>query len=290
MSAKATQGPAPGGSGSSALRPVTPAIYRAVVRHVRTDPLRNDFTYRTFQWFVDLDELPRFPRPLRVLARFESRDHMGDPAVSLRANVEAFLAERGIDLGGGRITMLTNARMLGWVFNPLTVYWCHDAAGALSCVVAEVHNTYHGRHCYLLRTDATGLASADKEFYVSPFYGVDGVYRMSLSEPADALDLTITLHPAQGRTFVATLRGTASPAGVAGLLQTCLRYPVETMRVSVRIRWQGIRLFLRGLPVIPRPGLRSRRRGNETNDGPTDTTQPDNAPQDDQRVDMEEDR
>ena len=81
-------------------------------------------------------------------------DHLGDPALDLRANVDAFLALHGVDLAGGRVLMLTNARSFGYVFNPLTVFWCYDRRGELVAVVAEVHNTYGDRHCYLLRPDA----------------------------------------------------------------------------------------------------------------------------------------
>ena len=102
------------------------------------------------------------PRPLRWLARFDARDHLGDPAASIRANVDAYLATEGVDLEGGRVLMLATPRSFGYAFNPLTVFWCHDRTGALECVVAEVHNTYGERHCYLLRPDADGHAGADK--------------------------------------------------------------------------------------------------------------------------------
>ena len=92
--------------------------------HVRAAPVRHDVRHRSYLWFVDLDDLPRLPRA--ALARFEARDHVGDPAGTLRANLDAFLAEHGIDLHGGQITMLTNARSFGYVFNPLALYWCHD--------------------------------------------------------------------------------------------------------------------------------------------------------------------
>ena len=166
-------------------RPLAPgaALYECRITHTRLAPLRNVFTYRTYQWLVDLDHLPRPGRFLRLLAGFDSRDHLGDPRRPIRDNLDRFLMSQGIDTGGGRVVMLANARVLGYVFNPLTVYWCHRADGALACVVAEVHNTYRQRHAYLLRPDERGRAQAPKEFYVSPFYPVDGGYRMSLPEP-----------------------------------------------------------------------------------------------------------
>ena len=148
--------------------------------------MRNEFTYRSYQWLVDLDQLPRPGLVLGVLAGFSARDHLGDPGRSIRANLDHFLSGHGIDLHGGQVLMLAHARVLGYVFNPLTVYWCHDPDGTLRCVVAEVHNTYGQRHAYLLHTDDRGRAQTPKEFYVSPFYPVDGGYRMSLPEPGHA--------------------------------------------------------------------------------------------------------
>jgi DUF1365 family protein len=236
----------------------TPALYDVEIHHVREAPIRNAFRYRSYQWLVDLDALPLLPLPLRPFARFDARDHVGDPDRSLRANVDSYLAEHGIDLGGGRIRMLTNARVLGYVFNPLTVYWCHADDGSLRCVVAEVHNTYGRRHRYLLETDARGRAETGKQFYVSPFYEVAGSYTMSLPEPDERLALSITLHPLQGPTFVASVKGRRVPAHGWPLVRMLLGRPWTTAAVSIRIRWQGIKLYLRGLPVVPRqPDRRS---------------------------------
>src|SRR5205823_5039907 len=157
------------------------------------------------------------------------------------------------DLAGGQVLMLTQARSLGHVFNPLTVYWCHDPAGAPVCVVAEVHNTYGAHHRYLLRPEADGWADAAKRFYVSPFFPVDGRYRMWLPEPGARLDLTVRLDRPEGPAFTATIRGEQRQACVRSLLAAAVRHPAATFAVSMHIRYQGIRLLLRGLPVQPRP-------------------------------------
>ena len=237
-------------------RPLAPgaALYECRVAHARTAPLRNVFSYRTYQWLVDLDHLPRLGPGLRLLAGFDARDHLGDPEKPIRANLEHFLGTQGVDLGGGRVMMLANARVLGYVFNPLTVYWCHRPDGELACVVAEVHNTYRQRHAYLLHPDERGRAQVAKQFYVSPFYPVDGGYRMSLPEPRDKrLALTVTLGRPDGNRFVASVRGTGRPATARAVLAAAARHPWSTAAVSALIRWQGIRLYLRGLRVVPRP-------------------------------------
>jgi uncharacterized protein len=225
---------------------VKASIYEVTISHARSAPRRNVFRYRSYLWLADLDHLPRVP----LLATFRARDHLGDPRASIRANLDRFLAARGVDLGGGRVTMLAHARVLGYVFNPLTIYWCHRPDGSLAWVVAEVHNTYRQRHAYLL----PGVrAEVPKEFYVSPFYPVDGRYRMSLPEPDASLALSVRLDRPDGQSFAASVRGRAVPATTRALLAAAARHPWSTAAVSARIRWQGVRLYLRGLPVIPRP-------------------------------------
>jgi DUF1365 family protein len=241
-----------------------PALYEADIRHVRVTPVRNAFAYRSYYWYVDLADLPRLRWPLRMLAGFDARDHF-DGAGGLRAGLDALLAGHGIDLRGGRVTMLAHARVFGYVFNPLSVYWCHDEQGRLACVVAEVHNTYGQRHSYVLRPEAGAGARLEgrdgpelrtgKEFYVSPFFDVSGSYRMRLPVPDDRLALTISLRRDGERPFVATVRGTRRTATATALIRAAARHPWSTLVGSALIRFQGIRLYRKGLPVVPRPGL-----------------------------------
>jgi len=243
-------------------RPLAPgaALYECRITHTRLAPLSNAFTYRTYQWLVDLDHVPRLGPGLRLLAGFHGGDHLGDPSQPIRANLDRFLQSQNVDLAGGRVLMLAHARVFGYVFNPLTVYWCHRADGSLACVVAEVHNTYRQRHAYLLHTDDHGRAQTPKRLYVSPFYPVDGGYRMCLPEPgppepgdSPVLALSVTFTHPGGPSFVASVHGTGRPATARALLSAAARHPWSTAAVSALIRWQGIRLYLRGLPVVPRP-------------------------------------
>ncbi|GAA1937917.1 DUF1365 domain-containing protein [Kitasatospora viridis] len=222
------------------------ALYESRISHLRTAPVRHAVRQRGYLWLVDLDRMPELPAPLRPLARFPA-------GAALRADLDAFLAAQGLEPPGGRVLMLCQARSLGHVFNPLTVYWCHDRAGRPVCTVAEVHNTYGQRHRYLLRTDARGRAETAKEFYVSPFFPVAGRYRMSLPEPGPRLRLAVSLELDGARPFTATVHGSRRPAGPAALLGAVLRHPLATFAVSAGIRYHGVRLWLRGLPVHPRP-------------------------------------
>lgn len=235
----------------SRVTTAVPALYETTIQHVRQSPFKHAFTYQSYWWLVDLDHLPVLPRGLRALARFLSEDHVGDPLLSIRSNIDGLLAAEGIQ--ADRILMLSNARTLGHVFNPISVHWCFSAAGDVVAVVAEVHNTYGGRHAYVLQTDSQGRTATDKVFYVSPFNDVDGRYEMRLPVPGDELRVDLTYSRAGSKPFVATVRGTSSRVTTATILATALRHPFSTRFVSLRIRVQGIRLFLRRLPVVPRP-------------------------------------
>lgn len=228
------------------------ALYAITVRHVRREPVRNEFSYRSYQWFVDPEQLPAIPFWLRPFAQFRAKDHMGDPDRGIGDNLRSYLAGQGIE-AAGRITMLSNAAVLGYVFNPLSVFWCHRADGSLACIVAEVHNTYGQRHRYLIQPDDAGQARVRKEFYVSPFYPVDGEYRMSLPEPEESARLAIVLERPEGKPFVASVVGRRLPASNGNIVRILLDIPLAPLRVSIQIFYQGIRLWLRKLPVQPRP-------------------------------------
>jgi uncharacterized protein len=231
----------------------TAAIYRTSIAHVRQTPLKNAFTYRSYSWFVDVDRLPRLPWLLRPLAVFRAADHLGDPAATIRSNVEQFLRTRGIEPDGGPIRMLTSARVFGHVFNPLTLFWCYRGSGELQCVIAEVHNTYGERHCYLLETDAEGRATVPKAFYVSPFNDVHGQYRMKVPAPEERLSVSIVLEREGHRPFVATMDGDRRPATIGNILAAAVAVPAAPLLVSALIRFQGVKLWARRLPVVKRP-------------------------------------
>ncbi|MBW0019757.1 MAG: DUF1365 family protein [Mycobacterium sp.] len=261
---------------------LTPAIYRTTISHSRRTPVQHSFEYRSYSWYVDVDELPRLPRWLRLFARFDADDHFAGPRhASLRERLSAFFAERGLAVPDGRITALLQARVLGYVFNPLSVFWCHDREGAVRHVVAEVHNTYGERHAYLLPPADQPVATA-KQFYVSPFFAVDGYYLVRAPRPDNEVHVTVALHlghdggdplrPATPRLrsprgrrdggdplrrpafpeFIATLHGSRRPATPAQVAIMQIVSPLAPLVVSTRIRMQGIKLWLRRVPVVPR--------------------------------------
>jgi cyclopropane-fatty-acyl-phospholipid synthase len=231
---------------------LTPAIYHTTITHDRQAPVRHSFEYRSYSWYVDLDELPSLPWWLRPFARFDARDHLaGHPGQSLRDRVDAYLADHGAVLPGGRITALLQARVLGYVFNPITVFWCHDREGVLQHVIAEVHNTYGQRHAYLI-PPADKPVPVTKKLYVSPFNRVSGHYQVQAPRPDKNLDVVVSLHDGSKPAFVARLRGTHRPATLRHVTRMQIVSPLAPLLVALRIRIQGIALWLRRVPVVPR--------------------------------------
>ncbi|MEZ5212308.1 DUF1365 domain-containing protein [Gordonia sp. (in: high G+C Gram-positive bacteria)] len=241
----------------------TPSVVHTRVRHVRREPVDHRFEYASLSWLIDVDEIPTLPLGLRWTAKFRPADHFPQcvrPGETLRGRLDRYLDDAGIGRPDGRVVALLSPRTAGYVFNPLSVFWCHDAAGALSYVVAEVHNTYGERHCYVVRTDAAGRAHIGKSFYVSPFNDVAGQYRLVLPEPDSAgeVRLAIVLERTGNAPFTATVTGTAHRATVAEVIRAQVRAPLSPLLVAARIRFHGIRLWARGLRIQPRPDQTAR--------------------------------
>jgi len=225
-----------------------PACYDVRVTHHRREPVDYRFTNRAKMWLVDLDALPRLPRGLGWLCRFDSRDHLGERSATIRANLDRWLERAGAPVPA-RVLMLACPRLLGYVFNPLTVFYCYDLSGRLRHVVAEVRNTYGGLHCYLLTPDGAGRAGADKAFYVSPFHPATGRYDLRVPEPRERLAVAVTLRRPDAAVFTAAMTGRRS---MSSSLWTALRVPLASRAVALSIRRHGITLYAKGLRPFPR--------------------------------------
>ena len=230
-----------------------PARVPAQVRHRRSRPFAYEFGHGTTMWLVDVaDPDAAFPRWLRPLASIRAEDHFGaDDPRALPAKIRGCLDAHDLPWSAHRVLMLTNARSLGYVFDPLTTYFCLDAGGRLEWVLAEVHNTYGERHCYPLPV-ADWPARVDKEFYVSPFFAVEGRYDIRTRLTEDRVAVAISLTQGGERVFTASVDGPLLPATPRTTLGGVVRNPFPSQRVSALIRWHGIRLWLRRLPVVPR--------------------------------------
>jgi len=256
--------------------------------HHRLSGPRHRFVVPMAMLLADLDELPALDAALRWLGWNRARplalhdaDYLGGtgPIVPrLRALVDA----RGFTWPGGPVLLLTQCRVFGYVFNPVSFFYLHDRAGALSLVVAEVANTFGERHAYVLdvasavrsgrhrRADARGHDVAAREhgadapshtyvwtdkkvFHVSPFFSLDGTYRFALDAPGQAcrvrIDLTVGGVP-RLRTALALQR---QPLTDRAALARLLRYPFSTMRVVAGIHWEALKLRVKGAPFFSKP-------------------------------------
>ncbi|MDI6910767.1 FAD-dependent oxidoreductase [Nocardioides sp.] len=220
-------------------------IYDTTITHVRRSPFKRTFTHRSHTWLVDLDALPDHG----LLGRFEGRDHLGDPGRSIKDNLATFVAGHGVELGTGRVLMAAHPRAFGHCFNPISVFWV-TPEHAEPCVVVEVHNTYGDRHAYLVHPDGQGRATTPKQMYVSPFHGADGSYDLRVPVPGEHLQVSVALHDHEdtddGARFSASLTGTRSGHGP-------WRAAPAALRGAALIRAHGIALWLRRLPIRPRP-------------------------------------
>jgi DUF1365 family protein len=235
--------------------PRTPALIVGRVSHLRTKPVRHGFTTRQYQWLVDLDELPDFGPLLRPLSRFDAGDHLDRGAAdgSIKGDLVALLARHGFTCADDdRFLMLAHARVFGHVFDPLTIFWCIRRDDSLRAVVLEVHNTYGGRHSYVLDAADAGSTEIDKEFLVSPFNDDAGIYDVNLRTDDERIAVAIGLTREGERFFTASSGGRAVAATPRSLVRVASRQLLITQKVSLLIRLHGIRLWLAGLPLQQR--------------------------------------
>jgi DUF1365 family protein len=243
---------------------VRSALYTGTVMHARRAPRANVFRYPVFMALVDLEELPELDRELplfgwnrRAVASYHDADHI---------DVRHVLAEHGVELGeAGRLQVLTNLRVLGYVFNPVAFWWAWRADGTLVAVVAEVSNTFRERLPYVLlpadgaaeegRCSATSRTvwETGKRLHVSPFMPMDQSYTWWLSEPGRRLSIRMDVHQAHHPDFHATLTASRRPLTAASLRSVLVRYPLMPARVTALIHWQALRLSLKRTPFFTKP-------------------------------------
>ncbi len=229
------------------------------VRHRRTQPFTYQLEHDVFYFALDLDELDAVAARSRLVGRnrraivgFRDADHLPTPATDLDADVRAHLRGEGHDPSAWRITLITNLRILGYVFNPASFFLCRDADGALRVVIVEVHNTFGERHMYTLRPDGSGAtldapfgASMAKEFFVSPFISIDGRYAVHVRDEDD-LRIAIVLRQDGEVRLSTSLVLERRPLTDRAILRLLLRHPLMTQRTMGLIHWHALRLWLRG--------------------------------------------
>ena len=234
------------------------AIYVGEVRHARTRPRRHALRYRVFMLLLDLDGLPALDRSLRRfslgrfnLFAFHPRDHGDGSAMPLRAQVERMLDAEGLGIDGGAIRLLCLPRVLGYVFNPLSLYFCHGPDGRLRAIVYEVSSTFGERHSYVVPAEADGAGvirqTAAKRLHVSPFLGMDLDYRFRISPPGDRLAVAVDAYDGEGPVLFASFTGSRRPLDDGRLTHAFLTHPLLTLKVTLGIHWEAVKLVAKGL-------------------------------------------
>jgi DUF1365 family protein len=238
------------------------AIYDGTVVHARVTPIRHRLAYRVFAVLFDCDGLERLDRRLRLFSynRFNlfslhDRDHGDGSPIS--AYLRRIASEAGLAETVGRFAMLCYPRILGYAFNPLTVYLGLDAKGRIRLVVYEVNNTFGERKTYVLPAETAdgGLIAQNcaKSFYVSPFNTVEGVYSFRITPPGDDLTVGVALKNDMGPLLRAHFRGRRSDLSDTGLLHALFRTGWMTVKVIAGIHYEAARLWLKGLRTVSRP-------------------------------------
>lgn len=240
------------------------AIYFGHVMHCRLRPFRHRFVYRVFSMFADIDALDGLAARTAFFShnRFNlfslmDRDHGPADGAPLRPWIEHLLRQAGAAPDGGRIFILCFPRILGYVFNPLTVFFCFDATAKLAGIVYEVRNTFGEKHAYAAAiggAPANGLIThrQNKAFYVSPFLPMDMTYTFRLRAPDDRLSVMIRTQAPGGDMLIATLTGARQPFCTATLLRALLAYPLMSLKIIAAIHFEALRLWRKGAKFVSR--------------------------------------
>jgi DUF1365 family protein len=251
------------------------SLYFGDVMHARLKPVPHRFSYRVMSLLIDLDRLDEADRQCQLfgvnraaLYGFHEADHGERDGSSLRAYAQARASEHGISLTGGRVWLLCYPRLLGYTFNPLSIYFCYNANGALALIIYEVRNTFGEIHSYVLPVGPGEVTAAelwqeqDKLFYVSPFVAMATRYRFRISPPGEGVRLRILEVDAEGPLLAATFSGRRRALSTRALLRAFVTLPFLTLKIVGAIHWEALRLWLKGVKLVPRPDSASAKANN----------------------------
>jgi DUF1365 family protein len=241
-------------------------LYAGNIMHQRMKPLGHRFAYTVFSLMVDLDRLPEADRASRLFSvdrfnilSFHQTDHTRRENKTLRSYVDEMLEGAGVGEPAARVLLVCYPRILGWVFNPLAVYYAYDARDRLLALVYEVRNTFGERHTYVCpvapgQVSAAGVRqSCDKIFHVSPFMPMAMQYRFRMLPPGDEIRWRILETDAEGPVLSATFAGKAIPLATPHILRLVGKIPHLTLKIVAGIHWEALKLWWKGARYIPRP-------------------------------------
>jgi DUF1365 family protein len=264
--------------------PEAAALYFGEVMHARLKPMGHRFSYRVMSLLIDLDRLSEADLQSRLfgvnraaLYSFHEADHGERDGSPLRAYAQRCAAKHEIDLAGGRVWLLCYPRLLGYTFNPLSVYFCYRADGALALLIYEVRNTFGDIHAYVLPVKPGEISAAgirqqqDKLFYVSPFVEMAMRYHFHLSPPGENVKLRILETDREIPLLAATFHGRRRALTTRALLRSFFALPLVSLKIVTAIHWEALRLWLKGARLVPRPNPATANAGNAASNTASNT-------------------
>ncbi|CAN7701575.1 DUF1365 domain-containing protein [Neorhizobium sp. LjRoot104] len=243
------------------------ALFPGQVTHARLKPKEHRLSYRIYSLLLDLDELDALDKRLWLfsvdgfnLFSFRRKDRGDRSGSDLKGQVERSMRSAGIEPDGGPIRLLTMPRLLGWAFNPLSVFFCHGRDGALRAILWEVDNTFGERHGYMIPVVGQGdggeiFQCCDKAFYVSPFMDMDLRYKFRVAAPGKHLSIRIDTFDADGLVLTARHLAKRRELTDMALLRAFLAIPFLTLRVVGGIHWEALKIWTKGVRLRARPHL-----------------------------------
>lgn len=239
---------------------VASCLYECTVMHRRLHPKPHEFVYRIFLFLLDLDEIPALTLAVPIFSAEEpnlyslrNEDYFQFHSRGLHANLETFLQTQNIAERPARIRLLTLPRMLGYTFNPISIFFCFDEEDRPLTSVVQVGNTFGELKPYLVPLDESGSGfhiRVPKNYYVSPFSPLDLAFDFRFKNPGRHLHIAIDSYQGDKKTLVSTLSGTRTELNTSNLARLTLAFPLVTLKVILLIHWEALRLWLKGIPYI----------------------------------------
>jgi DUF1365 family protein len=240
--------------------PAASCLYECTVMHRRLHPKPHEFVYRIFLFHLDLDEIPSLTHAVPIFSAEEpnlyslrNEDYFQFHSRGLRANLETFLQTQNITERPARIRLLTLPRMLGYTFNPISIFFCFDEENRPLTSVVQVGNTFGELKPYLVPLDESGNSfhiRVPKNYYVSPFSPLDVAFDFRFKNPEQSLHIAIDNYQGDQKTLISTLTGKRTELTTSNLARLTLAFPLVTLKIIFLIHWEALRLWLKGIPFI----------------------------------------